>query len=87
MVQLKAKGNNRYVEANLPENIGLAEAEVVLSCLREAVDTAVELSQREVSETVLQQVVGLKKTLMKVSSEAEEMAMIVQVIERRMMDL
>lgn len=88
MVQLKAKGSNRYVEANLPANVGVASAEVVLASLRNAVDGVLALtSSGDHSKAVLKQVVDLRQILAKVSAEAKDMATMVQVIERRLMEL
>lgn len=88
MVQLKAKGANQYQVANHPVNVGQAEAEVVLACLRQAVDSVVVLSASgDASETMLSMIVNLRQMLSKVAAEAEEMATMIKVIERRMMNL
>ena len=84
MVQLKAKGHNQYLETS-SDSVALAQIEG--STVMSAVRTAVDIIASRPDAAYLPQVLTLRKLLSDMSSEIEEMQMIVNVVERRIMEL
>lgn len=87
MVQLKAKGKNKYVDAAAPTSLAEAEATVVLASLRSAVDAVLASAGEGPTKSGLNQVIALREVLGRLSTEVEELGLIVQVVEKRMMEL
>ena len=78
------------MDAMLPHKLAEIEHQVVMSALRDAIDTVVNLSMSDAkakTEITLNQVVVLKRMVEDLLSEGDEMLLMLRVVEQRLMEM
>lgn len=78
------------MDSMLPVSLAQVENQVVMSALRDAIDTVVSLSGSDAklkTNTTLNQVVVLKRMVEDVLSEGEDMLLMLRAVEQRLMEM